>query len=268
MPFTVSHVAAVLPAYRPLSRARLFSAAVIGSMVPDFGLLLPGMVPRWETHSLGALWTFSLPVGMVAFALTVLLIAPALTEVLPDRAYARLRLSEAKAPSRPLWRTLVYAAPVIVLGAVTHLLWDGFTHENARGVRMFPILDEFGPELDGHTLHLFRWLQYASSIAGLVAVIVALLVWMHHAPSAAAARMPRRLGSLERRIWSGGYIVVALSGIAASAWRAHAQMSASAAGLKIGAIAIGAMRASAVSLVLVSVFVLLRLRIRGQAAQT
>jgi hypothetical protein len=268
MPFTVSHVAAVLPAYRPLSRARLFSAAVIGSMVPDFGLLLPGFLPRWETHSFGALWTFSLPVGMVAFVLTVLLIAPALTEVLPDRAYARLRLAEANALPRPFWRTLVYAAPVIVLGALTHLIWDGFTHENARGVRMFPILDELGPELDGHTLHLFRWLQYASSVVGLVAVIVALLIWVHHAPAAATLRTPRRLGALERGIWSSGYVVVALSGIAASAWRAHAHTPGLAAGLKVGAVAISAMRASAVSLLLVSLVLLLRLRIFGQDAQT
>jgi hypothetical protein len=268
MPFTVSHIAAVLPSHRLLSRVRLFSAAVIGSMVPDFGLLLPGFVPRGGTHSLGALWTFSLPVGMVAFVLTLLLIGPALTEVLPDRAYARLRLAEADRQPRALWLTLVYAAPVIVLGAVTHLIWDGFTHENARGVRMFPILDELGPELDGHTLHLFRWLQYASSIVGLVAVVVALLIWMHHAPAPGAARAPRRLGGLERRLWGSGYVLVALSGIAEGLWRVHAHMSALAAGVRIGAVAISALRASAVSLVLVSLLLLLRLRIFGQAART
>jgi hypothetical protein len=38
--------------------------------------------------------------------------------------------------------------------------------------------------------------------------------------------------------------------------------------LKIGVIAISAMRASAVSLLLVSLLLLLRLRISGQAAQT
>jgi hypothetical protein len=50
MPFTISHIAAVLPAYRPLVRARLFTAAVIGSMVPDFGILLPGGLSRLQTH--------------------------------------------------------------------------------------------------------------------------------------------------------------------------------------------------------------------------
>ena len=41
MPFTISHAAAVLPFIRPLARWRLLSAAVIGSMVPDFGWCKP-----------------------------------------------------------------------------------------------------------------------------------------------------------------------------------------------------------------------------------
>ena len=52
MPFTISHAAAVLPFARPLARWRLLSAAVIGSMVPDFGWFLPWRPARFETHSL------------------------------------------------------------------------------------------------------------------------------------------------------------------------------------------------------------------------
>ncbi len=117
MPFTVSHVAAVLPAYRPLSRARLFSAAVIGSMAPDFGLLLPGFTYRWQTHSLMALWTFCLPMGMVGlYAMTLLLIKLAAL----DRGAARSRLRAAagsqsleRRPVRPVAspRAWSYAVP-------------------------------------------------------------------------------------------------------------------------------------------------------------
>ena len=68
MPFTVSHIAAVLPGYRPLKRAHVLTAAVIGSMVPDFGLLVPGFMARWQTHSLPGLFTFCLPIGLAALA--------------------------------------------------------------------------------------------------------------------------------------------------------------------------------------------------------
>src|ERR1019366_978517 len=119
MPFTVSHIAAVLPGYRPLTRARIFTAAVIGSMVPDFGLLLPGAISRLQTHSLVALFTFCLPVGLMAYWLTLLLIRAAALEVVPDGAYVRLRA--APPPSIRQFSAWLYAAAALLLGAVAML---------------------------------------------------------------------------------------------------------------------------------------------------
>ena len=169
MPFTISHIAAVLPVHRPLTRAHVFTAAVIGSMAPDFGLLLPNVLVRWHTHSVAALFSFCLPVGLCAYWLTLLLIKPAVQEVAPDRAYLRLRVRH---PSVALTNPLhwVYAALALLAGAATHLIWDDFTHEDARGVRMFPALSDYEPEMVGHSLQLYRWLQYGSSIFGLAVV--------------------------------------------------------------------------------------------------
>ncbi len=125
--------------------------------------------------------------------LTQLLIRPALLEVLPDGAYARLRaaLRRARRAScapgcmRP---RRCWSAPS------THLVWDGFTHENARGVRMLPVLTDYGPEMAGHPLHLYRWLQYGSSVLAWPIVLAALLVWLRHAPTPRrAAAAPHRL---------------------------------------------------------------------------
>jgi hypothetical protein len=267
MPFTVSHIAAVLPAHRALSRARLLSAAIIGSMVPDFGMLLPGSLARWQTHSLAALFSFCLPVGLAVYALTLLLIKPAMMEILPDRAYARL--SVAQDAGRPLSvASWLYAALAILFGAVTHLIWDGFTHERARGVRMFPILDAYGPELDGHSLQLYRLLQYGSSVLGLLVVMVALVLWLRHAPP--PAQPPRRrLQMLERCAWSGLYIALPLFGMAVSLWHLHAPALASwPVGTKLERIAMAGMRASGVSLVLVSLLLLLRLLPYRRAPRT
>src|SRR5579863_8160924 len=122
MPFTVSHIAAVLPAYRPLSRAHMFTAAVIGSMVPDFGFLLRDWPTRLETHSFTALFTFCLPVGLVTYLITLLLVKPAVMAVVPDGAWRRLQASDAGA--RPLSApSLLLAALALLGGAVTHLVW-------------------------------------------------------------------------------------------------------------------------------------------------
>ena len=61
MPFTISHVAAVLPFSRYLKQRQLLSAAIVGSMAPDFGIFLPLHLPRSETHSMLALVAFILP---------------------------------------------------------------------------------------------------------------------------------------------------------------------------------------------------------------
>jgi len=257
MPFTVSHVAAVLPAHRPLTRARVFTAAVIGSMAPDFGLLVPGFLSRLQTHSLASLLTFSLPAGLLSYWLTLLLARPAVVEVAPDGVYLRLR---AQRPASILrLHDWLAAAAAILFGAITHLVWDGFTHEDARGVRMFPMLEDYGPEMAGHPLHLYRWLQYGSSLVGLAAVLFALLLWLRHAP-APAAPPARRLLPAERAVWMFLYLLPPLAGMARVIAHPPAGLhSAFASGFGIGWIAIAGMRGCVVSLLLVSLLIRARL---------
>jgi membrane-bound metal-dependent hydrolase YbcI (DUF457 family) len=194
MPFTVSHVAAVVPAYRPLTRAHMFSAAVIGSMAPDFGALLPESLARWQTHSLPALFSFCLPMGLLAWWLTQRLIKAAVIEVLPDRAWARAR-SEHPPLALLSPRVWVAAAAGILLGALTHLILDAFTHED--------------PRIAGHTLRINIWLQYGSSVLGLAVLALALALWLHHAP-APGLPASRRLTRAERACWIGLYGLIPL----------------------------------------------------------
>jgi hypothetical protein len=260
MPFTVSHIAAVLPGYRPLSRARVLSAAVIGSMAPDFGLLLPGSLARWQTHSLPAVFAFCLPIGLLAFWLTQLLIRPAMVEVLPDGPYMRLRASPAARSPRQLSAWL-YAAAAVLLGAATHLIWDGFTHENARGVRMLPMLTDYGPEMAGHPLHLYRWLQYGSSVIGLAVVAAALIVWLRHAP---APREPpvRRIARPERLAWLGAYLLGPVLAAGSTVWHTLSiGQWPFATAWGIGWIALLGMRGAAASLLLVSALIRARLAV-------
>lgn len=258
MPFTLSHVAAVVPAYRPLARAHVFSAAVIGSMVPDFGVLLPGSFARWQTHSFPALLLFCLPVGLIAYAFTQALIKPALTEVLPDRIYLRMRTDHPEVPLRRL-STWLYAALAVLLGALTHLVWDGFTHENARGVRFLPFLSDYGPEMGGHALRLYRWLQYGSSVLGLLVVLAGVLLWLYHAPPA-PSRPVRRLTPLQRRLIGAFYLVLPVAALVLAAIvLLPLRHGAVATGAALGAAARLLLQAGAMSLLLVSGLIRLRL---------
>ena len=206
MPFTISHVAAVLPFRRPLARWRVLSAIIVGSMVPDFGFLLPSQPDRFETHSIFGLYTFCLPVGIASWWLFQRLIRPAVVELLPDGAYARARAAP------PLDLAFVapwlLAAAAVFAGAVTHLVWDGFTHEGARGVRMIPALDDPVADIAGHHLLGFKFLQLGSSLVGLI--IVVWFAWRDLRAPTLLPTPPRLLATARRRRWLSGYACVTL----------------------------------------------------------
>ncbi|MGH8206431.1 MAG: DUF4184 family protein, partial [Steroidobacteraceae bacterium] len=118
----------------------------------------------------------------------------------------------------------------------------------------------YGPQMAGHSLQLYRWLQYGSSVFGLLVVAAALVLWLRHAP---APRPPpaRRLQRPERALWLAAYLALP---VAATLWAAllplslgHVPLSGSA----LGRVAIMSLRASALSLLLISA--LIRVRLMG-----
>lgn len=258
MPFTISHAAAVLPFARFLKGRSLLSAALIGSMVPDFGIFSPMHPPRSETHGLVALVTFCLPVGLAAFWLFQYCIKPAAIAVLPDNHYRVAAACASPAPIRDV-RSWVAAAAGVLLGALTHLAWDAFTHEGARGIRMIPALDELSIAAAGHHLAGQRLLQDVSSLIGLAIIAGWWLraVRMQGPPGSS----PRPLGPRERRRWLSAYAAVTILATTA----AVAAMRATEPGrLSLGNltndIAIAALRGLAAALVAVSLALGVRLR--------
>ncbi len=213
MPFTISHAAVVLPFSRLLARWRLLSAVVIGAMVPDFGLFVPWRVHRFETHSGVALFTFCLPVGLMTYWAFQYLIKTPMLEVLPDGAYARWRPFSSPALIASV-RQWILAGCGILAGAMTHLVWDAFTHENARGVRMIPWLEEPLLDLGVHRMsgvrlmqdgRGVRLMQDGSSLVGLLIVIALVGYGLRRGRDQPASA--RLLAPSERRAWIAAYAV-------------------------------------------------------------
>lgn len=261
MPFTISHTAAVVPFSRILARRNLLSATLIGSMVPDFSLLLPWRLSRIETHSIIGLWTFCLPVGLATFWIFQWLIKPAALEILPDGAYQRSRAHAAPAHILDP-RQWVLAALCVLAGAVSHLAWDGFTHEGARGVRMFPALDDSVAAIGGHHVIAYRVMQLGSSLAGLLVVLWA--VWRALGATATLPKSARTLNAGQRHAWAAAYALAALAASAgffmAMQWTDWHRPSFGAAANEA---AVSGLRGLAAALVGVSV--LLRLRLSRSA---
>jgi hypothetical protein len=259
MPFTISHVAAVVPFSRPLARWRLLSATIIGSMVPDFGFLMPWRPARIETHSAVGLLTFCLPVGLATFWIFQRMIKATVMEVLPDHTYSRWRPLAAPAD---LWsaKQWVLAALGILAGAVSHLIWDAFTHEGARGVRMIPALDDPIVDIAGHRLMGARLVQDVSSLIGLV-VVLGVVIYGLRRDSTVDEAPVRTLTPRERHVWILTYVLTAslLAGLFL-VMRRPSYVFGRSVNFIIGNCAIATLRGFAAALLLVSLGLSVRLR--------
>lgn len=176
-------------------------------MVPDFAFLMPWDVSRVQSHSIAGLFGFCLPVGLLSYWVFEYVVKPAAWEVLPDDAHERSRdLARPDPIGSPLQWLL--AAAGILAGAVTHLVWDAFTHPGTRGERLFPALRN-PVDFVGSSVPAFEIVQQLSSFLGLALVIF--LLWRDlRRSSAGTSDLPRVLDSGSRHRWMQGYVAAAI----------------------------------------------------------
>lgn len=161
MPFTPSHAVVAIP----LRRLGLpLGAVAVGAMTPDTAVFLPWLFDYGHTHSPVGVVTTDLAVGLVVVTTWWGRVRAPVVDVLPDGVRRRLRLDDARWRSRRWWASVVVG---LVLGSVTHVVWDGFTHATAWGADLVPALREpLGP------LAVTSWLQYASGVGGLAGIVL------------------------------------------------------------------------------------------------
>lgn len=215
-------------------------------------------MPRVETHSLTALVTFCLPIGLVTYWAFQRVIKSPILEVLPDGPYARWRPFAAEANIRSI-RQWFLAAVGVLGGALTHLVWDAFTHDGGRGVRMFPVLDDSLIDIGSRHIPAMYVLQDLGSLLGLVAVLAMLCYGLRRGPQAA---LPNRLvRNRERLVWCLIYALAA--GIFTAAfyiWARLGQPPTRSIVLRASGTAIASLRGLAAALLIVSLALDLRLR--------
>jgi len=163
MPLTFAHPVAVLP----LRRCGLpLSALVVGSMAPDLEYLMR-LAPRSEiSHTAAGLLLFCVPVGLIAlWVLHRVWKRPVLALFAEDRTSPP---GHRPVPFAfwPLSRLAVLGAAVLV-GALTHLAWDSFTHEYGWTVRHVPVLSTPILRTSRGAVPLFKLLQHGSTAFGL-----------------------------------------------------------------------------------------------------
>ena len=203
VPFTPSHVAAVLPFARtPLLPAGL----VIGSMMPDLFYYVPIDIPRNFAHSWLGLVTVDLAFGIALFFAWQLVFRAPVVDFFPQ--WVRGRMKERDRMPRTARAIVTFAALLIasvLLGSLTHVLWDSFTHASGLFGSVPALATVVGP------LPVYTWLQHASTVLGALALVAFVLWWRRRTQPGTAA--PTRL---TRRTRVGGWLLVGVAGLAVS----------------------------------------------------
>ncbi|GAA2791561.1 DUF4184 family protein [Kribbella solani] len=186
MPFTLAHPAAVLPLIR---RPLVASALVAGAVAPD--LLYVGPLYRFATQHINGNFTLTLTheltsalwldplLALLLLAVFNLVLKRPLIALAPPAVAARLPESQRLGGIGLLW-TAVSAVP----GALTHVIWDSFTHWDGYFVRRFPGF--FRASVTG-AWDVNRILQYVSTVGGCIILAIWLYRWYRRAEARSVA---------------------------------------------------------------------------------
>jgi hypothetical protein len=194
LPFTLSHAAAVLPAVRGdgSGRGRLVPAVLVaGSFAPDMtyyaASVLPGAMEFGAfTHSFTGVFTFDVLVAWALVGAWLVLREPLVALLPPARQGRPARLLRCGAPRRrPRTSTALWWYGSAVLGALTHVVWDAFTHHDRWGVRLLPVL---GRDVGGTPVFLYA--QYGSSAVAAVVIAVFVVVALRRTSSGEPVGVP------------------------------------------------------------------------------
>jgi hypothetical protein len=168
MPFTPSHAVVALPFVRtPLVPA----AIAIGAMTPDLPLFLRGVGLNYTfLHGFPNVLVTTL-LAFVLFLVWRVVLRPAIPDLSPSWLAGRLPTEWGEDPVAAAGHAVgagesrrypVLLVISLLLGVLSHITWDLFTHEGRWGSEVFPVLDEMWGPLPGYT-----WLQHGSSVVGL-----------------------------------------------------------------------------------------------------
>jgi Domain of unknown function (DUF4184) len=180
MPWTVSHVTAVLPLRRCSPRPFDFAALVGGSMASDLGYYIGRFDLATFAHTLAGSFVVGLPsaaiflLGLYVFCKPVCYLLPrphrpALLRICPS--FDRLR------PAR--WPVILLS---LLLGVWTHNFWDAWTHDTGWFAQRISWLGGTVVHVGSATFTLPFVLQVLSTFVGAGIVATAYFLWLRRQP--------------------------------------------------------------------------------------
>jgi hypothetical protein len=211
MPFTLSHAAAALP----FRRTRLImSAVVFGCFAPDSEYFLWLRPHGHFGHTLPGLFLFDIPSALILLLLFHRYVREPLTACLP--AHLRERLRSGPRFSIDSVPTFILVCVSILVGSITHVVWDSLTHsdywvgQHWEFLRTKVDVPVFGPR---------EWsdvFQYISSAGGLLIILLWFVHWYRETP-AIPVQKDRRIAHRDRIVVACTFLVAVVAGLVRAA---------------------------------------------------
>ncbi|MGE5705041.1 MAG: DUF4184 family protein [Clostridia bacterium] len=171
MPFTFAHPAAVVPIQALLRRYVIMTGLVVGSMSPDFEYFIHFKPVSVWGHTLIGFFVYNFPLVLLVSWLFHSFVKAPLIAHLPaplDRWYAPLASQAWRIGSLRAFGLFFLSS---IVGMLTHVGWDHFTHVNGYYVVHSAFLRE--------TVPIFRWnvpvyklAQHGSTLIGFLVIAV------------------------------------------------------------------------------------------------
>ena len=173
MPFTFSHPAIVLPMTFLNRKWFSLTGLVIGSMTPDFEYFLRMKPQSNYSHTIAGVFWFDLPLGIMMCFIFHTIVRNSLFDNLPTVLKSRVSAFKQFNWNEYFKKNWLIVIISILLGAFSHIFWDGFTHQSGYFVEKIPTLE--------NTIKLFEiqipyWkiLQHLSTFIGSLIIIFAI----------------------------------------------------------------------------------------------
>ncbi|WP_417444967.1 DUF4184 family protein [Joostella sp.] len=165
MPFTFSHPAIVLPLnYLPKKWISL-TGLIIGSLTPDFEYFLRMRIKSNYSHTFDGLFWFDLPLGILLAFIFHNIIRNSLFDNLPiflKSRFLHLKQFNWNKNFKKKWLIIIIS---VLIGAISHILWDSFTHDNGYFVQKIPGLSNT-IDILGKQIPILKILQHSSTLIG------------------------------------------------------------------------------------------------------
>lgn len=173
MPFTFVHPAIVFPLTYLRRNCFSLTGLIIGSMTPDFEYFLRMRIQSNYSHTLSGLFWFDLPLGLLVAFLFHTIVRDQFFNNLPDFLKLRFYIFKRFNWNQYFKMNWYIVITSILIGALSHILWDSFTHDSGYFVQKLPMLRET-IDILGKQIPVLKIAQHTSTIFGICTIVLIL----------------------------------------------------------------------------------------------